>query len=241
MGWLQRLWWVSLSGIASSQPWGLWTLEQVGLNWGRQQAYQSLLVFQPRLSPQGWEAFLISGSFGYRFRSAHLLQGTLLWFDAYTPRRFIQYRLLERWQWQITPALSASLTLEQRWERGQLWEALFRPLLRVRWPLGQHFWVLLTEEMLWNHWTQRRPWQVDLRQQRIWLVLAFPRQKPWSVEVGYIHFALPQSAPRHRLWLALRWNIVPNLRRFPRESGRADPADAVQTPLSESPAESPSR
>ncbi|MCS7162577.1 MAG: hypothetical protein NZ958_04530 [Bacteroidia bacterium] len=241
MEWSRRFWWVSLIGVVSGQSWGAWTLQQVGLNWGRQGAYQSLLVLQPRFSPQGWEAFLISGSFGYRFRPAHFLHGTLLWFDAYTPRRFIQYRLLERWQWQINSAFSGSLTLEQRWEQSQLREALFRPLLRGRWRLRRHFWLILIEEMLWNHWTLRRPWRVDLRQQRFWVVLAFPRQKPWSVEIGYIHFALPQSAPRHRLWLALRWNVTLSPPAPRRESGRADPADAVQSPPPESPAESPLR
>ncbi len=191
--------------------------------------------FIPVFPPQRMDMLVAHLFLWYRVRGQGFsVEGNRAW--IWYPRRATQWRLRTHWQWRPHRTLSLRLTLEQRWEGPQVIERMVRPLATYTVPVGQGFQVGLRQEGLFYGWNPRKGWHVGVRQNRSWIFLGYGKG-PWRTEVGYLLLAAPQRLPRHNFWLAVVWEGFSRPR--PPENGKADPATSAQTPLPESPAESP--
>lgn len=228
---------LALAGFAQNSTTGIWTLEQVTVPIGRQ--FRLLMNTQPRFvslwTPRP-EVLVINAFVGYQFRKH------LFWVGGNRYEGFLlgirpQWRALVRYQYAFPPAGQLQLALEQRWRNGQPFHRIVRPQIRYLHPLGPVA-LGLTNELLLHPWRAYATNPTLIFQNRYWLFLSFPRGKKYEVEVGYLQITAPNLSPRHRLWLAFRVFPTASKRKEAPESGTTGPANAVQSPPPESPAES---
>lgn len=229
---------LTLTGFAQTTATGIWTLEQVTIPIGRQ--FRLLMNTQPRFVPL-WaprpEVLVTNAFLGYRLRKHLFLVGGNR-YEGFLPNINPQWRALVRYQYAFQPTGQLQLALEQRWRNGQPFHRLVRPQVRYLHPLGPVA-LGLTDELLLHPWRAYATNPTLIFQNRYWLFLSFPRGQKYEVEIGYLLLAAPNLPPRHRLWIAFR--ILPSAftRKQPPGNGTTDPANAVQSPPPESPAESP--
>lgn len=194
--------WMRCSLSWAQSPTGVWTFQQLGIGLDQKDHWQLILISQPRFTNK-WETILGVGKLGYRLHPQHVAFLGVQWVEFYDPRRLTQKRLFQRWQWTPSQAYALTLTLEERWQNGRFGELLFRSLSRYRWGVGP-VWLSITSELFISTWSPQRHWSFYPRQHRTWLTISYPRSKSWQVETGYLHIAIPRTAPRHRLWVAGR-------------------------------------
>lgn len=185
---------------------GIWSFQQVSFSFGRREAWQTVLITQPRFNAAGWETILLLGQLGYRINTAHLIGVGGHRVYLYQPRVVQQWRLFQRWQGTFSQHLQGLVTIEERWQDGRFWELLIRPMWRYRWDTKSVSFSL-TQEGFLSVWGARDRWRFYPRQNRIWLAVAYPARAWWQVEVGYLHVARTGTHPLHRLWLAARFTL----------------------------------
>ena len=227
-------------GFGQSPSVGVWTLQQLMLPLDRAQRWHFFGVSQPRFVQSDWEAMVAVGLLGYRFHPQHMAFLGVVNGHFYRPLARQQVHFLQRWRSTFFSEQQVLLrfTLEERWVNGRFAEIGFRPFSRYRWPIGRLY-LNLMHEAIWLYHPVARPSFWELRQNRLWLYISYPRKSPWFIEVGYLNLSRLGRLPGHRLWLGVRWRIDwPNWRPL-RESDTAGPASEAQTPLPELPVESP--
>lgn len=228
-------------GLVAAQldPWGIWTLQQVGIPLDRGQRWQFSGITQPRVAGGHWEGFVGVGLIGYRLRPNHMFLGGLTNAHIFRPSAWHQVRLMQRWRSTFLPEqqLLLRFTLEERWTNGRFTELAFRPFTRYRWPIEKGY-LNLMHELIGVSPATGNGAAIQLRQNRIWAYVSFPRSSRWLVELGYLNLSRPGRTPAHRLWVGFRWRLDQPIRLHPPGSDTADPVAAAQTLLLESPAES---
>lgn len=206
----------------------------------RTQRWHFFGVSQPRFRQGDWEAMVWVGLLGYRWQPQHMVFLGLTDVHFYQPSAQYQFRLLQRWRSTFfsEQQVLLRLTVEERWTNGRFSEIAVRPFSRYRWPIGPLYLNLLHEAItIYRPLASSHFW--EFRQNRLWFYVSYPRKSAWFVELGYLNLSRSGRLPSHRVWLGLRWRVDwPNWRPL-RESDTAGPADEAQTPLPESPVESP--
>lgn len=207
--WIVWLGWFRCGLSWAQQPFSVWSFQQWGVGLDKRDHWQAILITQPRFSSKGWETILYMGKVGYRFHRHHMVFFGGQWVEFYEPRRITQRRLFQRWQWKPSKHYAFTLTIEERWQNGHMWEGLVRPLSRVGWSAGP-LWLSAANEIFLSVWTPQTRCRFYPRQHRLWLAAAYPLNKSWQVEVGYLNIFIPRIAPRHRLWIATRIYLPPS-------------------------------
>lgn len=228
---------LTLSGVLSAQLTGIWTSWQSEGQITRRLSVQ--LQAQPRfvpLFPPQQMDMLVSHLFIWYRLGGHGLSAEVNRAWIWHPRQATQWRFRMHWRWRPRPNLPIRLSLEQRWEGPRVIERMIRPQAEYAWALSERFQLALRQELLLYGWNLQKGWHAGLRQNRSWVFFRY-RRGSLRIETGYLLLAAPQRLPRHNLWIGVGWDVP--IRLPLRGNDTADPASGAQTPLPESPAESP--